>query len=155
MALDPAVYGPKLALLQEERAKNVLALEAPKATAYLDEQRKQPGAKELESGMIMTRVAAGDGASPSIGSKVTVHYTGKLRDGTVFDSSIERGGPPAEFVIGKVIRCWNQALPLMKEGGKAKLVCPAEIAYGDTGIPGTIPPGAVLTFDVELVSVVE
>jgi FKBP-type peptidyl-prolyl cis-trans isomerase len=105
--------------------------------------------------MIMTRVAAGDGASPSIGSKVTVHYTGKLRDGTVFDSSIERGGPPAEFVIGKVIRCWNEALPLMKEGGKAKLVCPAEIAYGDTGIPGTIPPGAVLTFDVELVSVVE
>lgn len=152
MQLDPAVYGPKLTALQEERAKKALAEEAPKAAAYIKEQAKQDGAKQTSSGLIFTEVEAGSGKSPSEGSKVSVHYTGTLRDGQVFDSSVARG-QPAEFVIGQVIKCWNEALPMMKVGGKAKLVCPAEIAYGDGGVPGAIPPGAVLTFDVELLSV--
>ena len=152
MQLDPAVYGPKLTMLQETRAKAALAAEAPKAEAYIKEQAKQSGAKQTSSGLIFTELAAGSGKSPAEGSKVSVHYTGTLRDGTVFDSSVERG-QPAEFVIGQVIKCWNEALPMMKSGGKAKLVCPSAIAYGDGGVPGAIPPGAVLTFEVELLSV--
>ncbi len=152
MQLDPAVYGPKLTMLQEERAKAALLAEAPKAEAYIKAQAKASGAKQTSSGLIYTEVSAGSGKSPVDGSKVSVHYTGSLRDGTVFDSSVERG-QPAEFVIGQVIKCWNEALPMMKSGGKAKLVCPAAIAYGDGGVPGAIPPGAVLTFEVELLSV--
>jgi FKBP-type peptidyl-prolyl cis-trans isomerase len=152
MQLDPQVYGPKLTTLQQERAKDALAAEAPKAAAYIAEQAKQPGAKTTESGLVFTEVSAGSGESPAAGSKVAVHYTGTLRDGRVFDSSVQRG-QPAEFVIGQVIKCWNEALPMMKVGGKARLVCPASIAYGDGGVPGAIPPGAVLTFDVELLSV--
>ncbi len=152
--LDPAEYGPKLTTLQEERAKLALAEEAPKAAAYIEEQKKQPGAKQTESGLIYTETQAGTGASPAEGKSVTVHYTGTLRDGRVFDSSIARG-EPAEFVIGQVIKCWNEALPMMKQGGKARLVCPSDIAYGDGGVPGAIPPGAVLTFDVELIAVAE
>jgi FKBP-type peptidyl-prolyl cis-trans isomerase FkpA len=152
MKLDPAVYGPKLALMQEERAKKALKLEEPKAAAYLEAERKKPGAKVLDSGLIYTEVSAGKGDNAVIGSKVKVHYTGTLRDGDVFDSSVERG-TPAEFVLGQVIACWNEAIPRMKVGGKARLVCPADIAYGDTGVPGVIPPGAVLTFDVELLAV--
>ena len=152
MPLDPQVYGPKLTSLQEERAKNALTIEAPKAAAYIEEQAKQPGAKQTESGLIFTEVSEGSGASPATGSKVSVHYTGTLRDGRVFDSSVTRG-QPAEFVIGQVIKCWNEALPMMKVGSKARLVCPAAIAYGDGGVPGAIPPGAVLTFEVELLSV--
>jgi FKBP-type peptidyl-prolyl cis-trans isomerase len=152
MQLDPSVYGPKLALLQEERAKSALKLEEPKATAYLAAERKKKGAKELDSGLIFTELSAGSGGQAAMGSKVKVHYTGTLRDGKVFDSSVERG-TPAEFVIGQVIPCWNEAIPMMKVGGKARLVCPSEIAYGDAGVPGVIPPGAVLTFDVELIAV--
>jgi FKBP-type peptidyl-prolyl cis-trans isomerase len=152
MTLDPQVYGPKLTTLQEERAKGALAIEAPKAASYIAEQAKQSGAKTTESGLIFTEVGGGSGASPATGSKVKVHYTGTLRDGKVFDSSVTRG-EPAEFVIGQVIKCWNEALPMMKVGGKARLVCPADIAYGEGGVPGAIPPGAVLTFDVELLSV--
>lgn len=152
MELDPTIYGPKLALMQEERAKNALALEAPKALAYIEAEKKKPGAEVTESGLVLTEVVVGDGASASVGSKVKVHYTGTLRNGDVFDSSVQRG-TPAEFVIGQVIACWNEAIPKMKVGGKARLVCPSDIAYGDTGVPGVIPPGAVLTFDVELLGV--
>lgn len=145
MELDPQVYGPKLMALQKER-------EAPMIAAYIEAERKKPGAKETDSGLIFTELEAGEGDSPADGSKVKVHYTGTLRDGSVFDSSTARG-TPAEFVVGKVIACWNEALTMMKPGGKARLVCPAKIAYGDNGVPGAIPPGAVLTFDVELLSV--
>jgi FKBP-type peptidyl-prolyl cis-trans isomerase len=84
---------------------------------------------------------------------VRVHYTGRLRDGSIFDSSVQRG-QPAEFPLSGVIPCWSEGVSMIKVGGKAKLVCPADIAYGDKGVPG-IPPGAALTFDVELIAIVE
>ena len=82
-----------------------------------------------------------------------MHYTGTLTDGKVFDSSVKRG-QPAEFPLNQVIKCWTEGLQKMKVGGKAKLVCPAAKAYGDRPPPGSkIPPGAVLQFEVELVSI--
>ncbi|MHC4507030.1 MAG: FKBP-type peptidyl-prolyl cis-trans isomerase, partial [Planctomycetota bacterium] len=89
--------------------------------------------------------------APSAADRVKVHYHGTLRDGTVFDSSVDRG-TPAEFALNRVIPCWTEALQLMKPGGKAVLVCPADIAYGDRGA-GKIKPGAALRFDVELIEV--
>jgi FKBP-type peptidyl-prolyl cis-trans isomerase FkpA len=152
--LDPAVYGPKLRLLQEERTKKGLVIESKKSATYIADQKKESGAKVTDSGLIITEVEAGTGAQPTAEQKVSVQYTGRLRDGTIFDSSVQRG-EPAEFPLSGVIPCWSEGVSLMKVGGKAKLVCPAELAYGERGIPGTIPPGAALTFDVELLGIVE
>lgn len=151
--LDPMVYGPKLRLLQEERTKKGLVIESEKSAVYLAEQKQAPGAKVTGSGLIITEVEAGTGAQPTRKQRVRVHYTGRLRDGSIFDSSVQRG-QPAEFPLSGVIPCWSEGVSMIKVGGKAKLVCPADIAYGDKGVPG-IPPGAALTFDVELIAIVE
>jgi FKBP-type peptidyl-prolyl cis-trans isomerase FkpA len=91
---------------------------------------------------------------PTATSTVEVHYRGQLKDGTVFDSSFDRG-VPATFRLDQVIPCWTEGLQKMKVGEKKKLVCPSSKAYGDAGIPGVIPPKATLTFYVELLSIVE
>lgn len=102
--------------------------------------------------MVFVPIAQGSGATPAIGDQVTVQYTGKLTNGTVFDSSAQHGGT-ATFTLGRVIPCWNQGLQLMKVGGKARLVCPATLAYGSRGAGGVIPPGATLDFEVQLLGV--
>jgi len=94
----------------------------------------------------------GTGDSPTPASTVKAHYHGTLRDGTVFDSSVDRG-EPFTSTLNKVIPCWGEAIPTMKEGGKSKITCPSNLAYGDRGA-GAIPPGAALTFEVELIEVV-
>ena len=94
----------------------------------------------------------GTGKQPKASSIVKVHYTGKLVDGTVFDSSVERG-EPIEFPLNQVIPGWTEGLQLMKEGGKATLYIPSNLGYGEQGVPGTIPPHSTLIFDVELIEV--
>ena len=94
----------------------------------------------------------GTGKQPQATSVVKVHYTGKLVDGTVFDSSVERG-EPIEFPLNQVIPGWTEGLQLMKEGGKSTLYIPANLGYGAQGVPGTIPPNSTLIFDVELIEV--
>jgi FKBP-type peptidyl-prolyl cis-trans isomerase FkpA len=102
---------------------------------------------------VYVEVQAGKGTQPIATSAVTAHYKGTLRDGTVFDSSYERGNP-LTISLNQVIPCWTEGIAMMKEGGKSKLTCPSKIAYGDNG-SGSIPPGAALTFEVELIEVVE
>lgn len=106
------------------------------------------------SGLQYIENVAGTGRAAEAGAKVAVHYTGMLDDGTVFDSSVERG-EPIEFVlgVGNVIPGWDEGIALMSTGGKARLIIPSELAYGDRGAGNVIPPGATLTFDVELVDV--
>ena len=111
------------------------------------------GAKTTESGLVYSEITAGDGASPGATDKVRVHYHGTLRDGSVFDSSVDRG-QPAEFPLNRVIKCWTEGVAMMKVGGKSRLICPAAIAYGEQGRPG-IPGGAALTFEVELLEIVQ
>jgi peptidylprolyl isomerase len=109
-----------------------------------------------ESGLQYIEIEAGTGEQAKAGDLVSVHYVGTLEDGTEFDNSLNRG-QPIEFVLGKgmVILGWDEGIALMKEGGKATLVIPPELAYGSQGAGGVIPPNATLTFDVELVSVQE
>ncbi len=112
----------------------------------------RPGAKRLDSGLIITTVKEGTGPSPKATDTVKVHYHGTLPNGKVFDSSVQRG-EPATFPLNGVIPCWTEGVQQMKVGGKSKLVCPAAIAYGDRGAPPDIGPGATLIFDVELLGI--
>lgn len=107
------------------------------------------------SGLSYLESVAGKGAAPAATDTVRVHYRGTFPDGREFDSSIARG-KPAEFPLDRVIKCWTEGLQLMKVGGKAKLVCPPAIAYGERGTPGgPIPPNATLHFEVELLGIVK
>ena len=120
--------------------------------AFLANNKKNPAVTELPSGLQYEILKDGTGESPLATSTVTTHYTGTLIDGTVFDSSVERG-QPAQFPVNGVIKGWTEALQLMKPGSKWKLSIPSDLAYGDGGSPPKIGPGATLIFEVELISV--
>ncbi|MFN8544052.1 MAG: FKBP-type peptidyl-prolyl cis-trans isomerase [Candidatus Binatia bacterium] len=128
--------------------------QAKKGAEFLAKAAAEKGAKKTDSGLVYQEIKAGTGEAPKATDKVKVHYTGTLTDGTVFDSSVQRG-QPAEFPLNGVIKCWTEGVQLMKVGGKAKLVCPSDIAYGDRGAGGKIPPGSTLVFEVELLEIVQ
>ncbi|WP_225748583.1 FKBP-type peptidyl-prolyl cis-trans isomerase [Eikenella sp. Marseille-P7795] len=130
----------KLATRQQEEGKT-----------FLEANKAKEGVKTTASGLQYSVKTEGTGKQPNANSTVTVHYEGKLLDGTVFDSSIQRG-EPATFKLNQVIKGWTEGLQLMKEGGEYTLYIPAELAYGEKG-SGNIPPNAVLVFNVKLIKV--
>ena len=133
----------------EERNKKAQGKEQAKLDAEL--KNRFPDATITPSGLRYVVKKAGDGKkNPAYGQKVTVHYTGSLLDGRVFDSSVRRGSP-AQFAIGEVIEGWNEALMTMSAGEQRILIIPPELGYGTMGYPGVIPPNAYLIFDVELI----
>jgi FKBP-type peptidyl-prolyl cis-trans isomerase len=152
LALDPNAVRPKIQAFAEKRITAAAEAEKKAAKPFLDKAAAEKGAKKTESGLIIKEVKAGSGASPTADDKVKVHYHGTFPDGTVFDSSVDRG-EPVSFPLKGVIPCWTEGLQLMKVGEKAKLVCPSEIAYGDRGKPPRIKPGATLVFEVELLEI--
>lgn len=122
--------------------------------AFLTENAKREGIKVTESGLQYEVLESGKGDSPKASDNVEVHYTGKLIDGTVFDSSVERG-VPASFGVTQVIPGWVEALLLMHEGDKWRLYIPSDLAYGPNGAGGVIGPNMTLIFDVELLRVIK
>ena len=150
--VDPKTLGPQLQAFSKARASAKAEEEKTAAAKYLEQMAAEPGATKGPSGFIVKTITEGTGASPTEADTVKVNYHGTLRDGTVFDSSVQRN-EPAEFPLAHVIPCWTQALQGMKVGGKYKLTCPADIAYGDRGSPPVIKPGAALTFEIDLLSV--
>ncbi len=112
----------------------------------------EKGAVKTDSGMVYRSLTEGKGANPKATDTVQVHYKGTFPDGKEFDSSYKRG-QPTEFPLNRVIKCWTEGVQKMKVGGKAKLICPSDIAYGDSGSPPAIKPGSTLVFEVELLDI--
>ncbi len=154
--IDMQQYGPKVQAFAKGRTNAAAAAasaeQKQKDEPYLAAAEKEAGAQKTQSGMVYKELTAGTGESPKATDRVKVNYEGKLSNGTVFDSSYQRG-QPATFGLNGVIPCWTEGVQKMKVGGTSQLVCPSTIAYGDMGHPPTIPGGAVLTFKVELVSI--
>jgi FKBP-type peptidyl-prolyl cis-trans isomerase FkpA len=133
-AVNLEEYGPKIQAMAMARQSAKAGAEKQKGEAFLAKAAKEKGAVKTESGLIYQELKAGSGASPTAADTVKVHYRGTLIDGKEFDSSYKRG-EPATFPLNGVIRCWTEGVQKMKVGGKARLVCPSEIAYGDRGSP--------------------
>ncbi|HEX3871863.1 MAG TPA: FKBP-type peptidyl-prolyl cis-trans isomerase [Pirellulales bacterium] len=139
----------QIMLADEEK---VVADMSKKGEDFLAENKKKADVKTLPSGLQYRVIKQGNGPSPKATDTVTAHYTGRLPDGTVFDSSTERG-MPITFPITQVIKGWTEALQLMKVGDKWELFIPSNLAYGPEGRPPAIPPNATLVFEVELLSI--
>ena len=150
-ALDIEEWGPKIEGFAAARGERVAAREKAASAAYLAKAAAEPSVIRTASGLIYRDLSPGTGASPTAGDTVKVHYRGTLINGTEFDSSYRRN-EPAQFPLGGVIPCWTEGVQRMKVGGKARLVCPSDLAYGDAGRP-SIPGGATLVFEIELLDV--
>jgi FKBP-type peptidyl-prolyl cis-trans isomerase FkpA len=151
-ALDLNEWQAKISPFAQSRSARMAEREKAAAKAYLAKAAAGPGAVKTDSGLIYTELQPGTGASPRATDTVKVNYRGALIDGTEFDSSYKRN-QPAQFPLSGVIRCWTEGVQMMKTGGKARLVCPSDLAYGDNGRPPVIPGGATLVFEVELLEV--
>ena len=150
--IDLATYGPKIQELQRSRVAALSSSEKKTGQAFLDKAAAEKGATKTPSGIVVTTLKPGTGPQPAATDRVKVHYQGTLIDGTVFDSTLQRN-EPVVFPLDKVIKCWGEGVQQMKVGGKSRLVCPAELAYGDRGAAPRIKPGATLVFEIELLSI--
>lgn len=150
--VDPAAYQMQVQQLFMAKQAEAAQEEKKKGQDFVATAAKEAGAVQLPSGVVVQTLTEGKGPSPTPADVVRVHYHGTFTDGKVFDSSVQRG-QPAEFSLGGVIACWTQGVQKLKVGGKARLVCPSETAYGDRGQPPTIPGGAALVFEVELLAI--
>jgi len=150
--VDMAVYQQKIQGLFKERMDKAALQEKEGGKNFLEKFSKEEGVKTTASGLAYKAIKEGTGATPGPEDVVEVHYHGTLQDGTVFDSSVERG-QTISFPLNRVIKGWTEGLQLMKVGGKTKFVIPADLAYGDAGAPPKIPGGATLVFEVELFKV--
>jgi FKBP-type peptidyl-prolyl cis-trans isomerase FkpA len=145
---------PRLAAALVAALAAALALQAgAQTTDPIARAAAEKGAVVTPSGLVFLSIKDGSGAAPAATDTVRVHYRGTFTDGREFDSSYSRN-EPTSFPLNRVIKCWTEGLQRMKVGGKARLTCPATIAYGERGAPGAIPPNTTLQFEVELLGVV-
>jgi FKBP-type peptidyl-prolyl cis-trans isomerase FkpA/FKBP-type peptidyl-prolyl cis-trans isomerase FklB len=152
--VDLPAYIPKVQEVQKTRAAAVAGAEKKAGAAFQAKAAAEKDTTKTASGALVTTLASGTGPSPKATDRVKVHYHGTLTDGTVFDSSVQRG-EPLTFPLNGVIKCWTEGLQQMKVGGKARLVCPSDTAYGERGAPPRIKPGATLVFEVQLLEIVK
>jgi FKBP-type peptidyl-prolyl cis-trans isomerase FkpA len=145
-------YTGKIQELAKARRKASGEKQVGAGVEFLEKAAKEKGAIKTSSGMVYTSLAEGNGESPKATDIVKVNYRGQLVDGREFDSSYKRG-KPLEFKLDNVIKCWIEGVRMMKPGGKAKMVCPSHLAYGNNGAGEMILPGATLSFEVELLEV--
>lgn len=150
-AVELSAWGPKIQALAQARSAQLAEQQQAAGQAYLTTAAAEPGAVKTPSGIIYRELRPGTGASPKATDTVKVNYRGTFIDGKEFDSSYSRN-EPTQFPLNGVVPCWTEGLQLMKAGGKAKLVCPSNLAYGDQGRPG-IPGGSTLVFEIELLDI--
>ena len=149
--VDPQSMATQIQEFARARAAAGAVAEKKKSEDFMAQAAKAPGAVKTETGLVYQVIKPGSGDKPKATDTVKVNYTGSLIDGTVFDTSAQRG--PAEFPLNGVIPCWTQGLQQMQKGEKAKLICPSDLAYGDQGRSPKIPGGATLVFEVELLEI--
>ena len=152
LKVDPQAMAPKIQQLVQARSATVAEAQKKTGAAFLAKAAAESGASKTASGAIVSVMKEGSGPSPKASDTVKVHYQGTLIDGTVFDSSYQRG-QPAEFALNQVIAGWTEGVAVMPVGAKYRFWIPASIAYGEKGTPPTIGPNATLVFDVELLDV--
>jgi FKBP-type peptidyl-prolyl cis-trans isomerase len=146
-------YGPALNKILQARSAGIMDRVQKEGEEFVQGFMDcNEDAIKTDSGLVYCSMKEGEGAQPALSNNVEVHYHGTLIDGTVFDSSVDRG-ETISFPLGGVIQGWQEGLALMKEGGKATLIIPAALAYGEAGSGDVIPPGATLKFEVELFKV--
>ena len=150
--VDPMAYQQKIQEMFKSRMEKQAVEVKKKGTEFIENFVKKEGATKTASGLAYKMLQEGTGPSPKETDVVKVHYHGTLMDGTVFDSSRERG-QPVSFPLNRVIRGWTEGVQLMKVGGKAKFVIPSDLAYGDAGAPPKIKGGDTLVFEVELIAI--
>jgi FKBP-type peptidyl-prolyl cis-trans isomerase FkpA len=150
-AVELDTWGPKIQGLAQARGTRVAGREKTASAAYLTKAAAEAGSVKTDSGLIYREMRPGTGESPKATDTVKVNYRGTLVNGTEFDSSYKRN-EPAEFPLNGVIPCWTEGVQKMKIGGKAMLICPSDLAYGDQGRP-SIPGGATLIFEIELLEI--
>ncbi|HEU4384638.1 MAG TPA: FKBP-type peptidyl-prolyl cis-trans isomerase [Anaeromyxobacteraceae bacterium] len=143
--VDMATYRSKVDAFAAERRAG---LERKAAQSFA----KRSGAQTTASGLVFVPLQAGSGPVPTATDVVKVDYTGTFADGTVFDSTAKKG-EPATIPLERAIKCWKEALPMMKVGGKAQMMCPPSLAYGSSGLPKLVPPDSSLYFEIELLSI--
>jgi FKBP-type peptidyl-prolyl cis-trans isomerase len=146
-------FQQKMMEKQQTMATEKAAKSKAEGMAFLEKNAKVKGVVTTPSGLQYKITEPGTGAQPTLDDQVKCHYAGTLLDGTQFDSSFDRG-EPAVFPLRGLIKAWQEAIPLLKEGGKMELWAPSDLAYGDQGSPPTIPPGATLHFVIELIEIV-
>lgn len=149
---DVTPYNQKMQDLARERRKALGEKQAAAGKEYLEKAAKEKNAVKTTTGMLYIPLTEGKGDSPKSTDSVKVNYRGSLIDGSEFDSSYKRN-KPLEFKLNGVIACWTEGMQKMKPGGKARLVCPPNLAYGDNGAGDMILPGATLDFEVELLEI--
>lgn len=149
---EPAVKQDVVRAAMEALGKKIMARKQATASKFLEDNKKKDGVQVTESGLQYKVITAGNGATPTANSTVSVHYEGTLTSGDVFDSSLQRG-EPATFGVSQVIPGWTEALMRMKVGDKWQLVIPPNLAYGERGSPPVIGPNETLIFTVELLEI--
>jgi len=153
LAVNETAQQPRIDALLHERRSAAIAAERPAGAAFLERAAREPGALRTSSGAIFVELRAGSGPTPEPGDRVRLHYHGRLRDGNVFDSSVERG-TSVTLAVSNALACWREGLLRMRVGGKSRLTCPAELAHGQAGDPPRVPGGAAVVYEVELLEIV-
>lgn len=150
--IEPAEAQKIITEYLQDLEKKATAAAREEGEKFLAENKKNENVRETASGLQYVVEKEGTGASPKADDEVTVHYTGRLLNGQVFDSSVSRG-EPATFPLNRVIPGWTEGVQLMKEGAKYTFFIPSDLAYGPQGVPNAIPPHSTLIFEVELIKV--
>jgi len=148
---ETAQQGRIDALLSERRSVS-LAAERAASAGFLEQAARETGAVRTPSGLVLVALREGSGPSPGPADEVRLHYHGRLRDGNVFDSSVDRG-VPLEVAMARALPCWREGLLRMRVGGKSRLVCPADLAFGARGDPPRVAGGAAVVYEIELLAI--
>jgi FKBP-type peptidyl-prolyl cis-trans isomerase FkpA len=153
LRVDPIVVGERVQTFLNDRRAEMAAEQKRESAGFVEAAKREPGARKTVTGLIYLSLVEGTGASPTLADQVTVRYHGIRADGSSFEDT-EGLGREGVFGVTKVIPCWMEAFQLMKVGGKAKVTCTSDLAYGDRGIGGRVLPGAPLQFTLELLEIV-